>query len=188
MYSYQKIVRHFLEDTLDDDTKSIVEKYSVFYINKDYDKITQYLKTKADKIKYDFFYFLLINNFHFYVFKACNDELSSRNFMNREISLDEIMEIIKNKIKIESNYCPIISSFIISLYYDPPSEFPTPVETLFFESQICISNLLKELNLTYEEEDKYLTYLSKNLKKVNSEILKFYEEYKNNFMKYIKLI
>lgn len=187
MYSYQKLVNK-LTSILDNDTKGIIEKMSVFYIEDDYKKITKYLKNKINKNRYGLFDFVCLNNFHHYIFKACNKELSNINYLETEITLDDINKLIKKKIKEQVKCNSEITFFINNLYYDPPYYFPSPIENTFAESREYIIGNLKPLNMTQEELEEYLRYLSTNVDTVLDDISEFYDEYKEMFMEYVELI
>lgn len=187
MYSYEKIVDKFAS-ILDEDTKGIVKKLSVFYIEDDYKKITKYLRDKINKNKYGLFDFVCLNNFHHYVFKACNKELANINYLEAEMTLDDITDLVKEKIKDEAKCNPEITFFINNLYYDPPYYFPTPIENTFAESREYIIENLRPLNMSEEELESYLRYISTNIDKVLDDINEFYNEYKQMFMEYVELI
>lgn len=184
MFLYQELVNEFAS-ILDDDTKSIVEEYSVFYTFKDYKIIVEILKERLNKIKYGLFDFICVNNFHFFVFQECNKELKNFDYLRGEIGLDEISELIQNKIEEQTKFNPKVSLFVNSLYYDPPYDFPTSIVA---ESQEYIRNILKDLNISEEEMNKFLSYLTQNLEDIIDNIEEFYDEYKRDFMNYCSFL
>ena len=104
------------------------------------------------------------------------------------MTLDDIIKLVKKKIKEETKCNPKITFLINNLYYDPPYYFPNSIENTFVESREYIIENLKVLNMSEEELEEYLRYLSTNIDIVLYDIYEFYDEYKQLFMEYVELI
>lgn len=201
MYTYQKIINNITKNILDDDTKSIVKKYSIFYIERDYDIIINELKKRCNQKKSGFFNFLCLNNIHYYIFQKCNKELINK--ITEELSLDDIDMLIKKiiisclfdnfkilEINISNYYMNNIYDYIHEIYYNSTEKYYfRPIEYTFIESEEYIINILKDFKMTKKEEKKLIKYMIDNIKKyLNSNLDKIYEDYKNNFMNYTTIL
>lgn len=105
MFSYQKLVNHICYHNINKDTSSIIEKFSIFYIEDDYPQIFNFLKKKIiSKYNLEFFNFLMFNIKSIQIFDISKKGISNHFKKNKYINFTELENEIYN----------IINSFFIN--------------------------------------------------------------------------
>jgi len=105
MFSYQKLVNHICYHNINKDISSIIEKFSIFYIEDDYPQIFNFLKKKIiSKYNLEFFNFLIFNIKSIQIFDISKKGISNHFKKNKYINFTELENEIYN----------IINSFFIN--------------------------------------------------------------------------
>lgn len=180
MFTYKLLVDKYTNDKLDKDSKSIIYKYSTFYIFRDYDLLIQYLMKNINNK--DFFNFLLYNNFHFFLTRKCNDLLIKT--VNEDYSLDDIDDFAYQIILKYTNQT-YANIFLTEIYYDNDFSYIRPIEYVYIDSRDFISKELKKLNISDVELKSLFKYMAKNINKYLN-ILTYFSHYKDTFMDFTK--
>jgi len=194
MFTYQKIVDHICNDSVDKDSLSIIKEYSVFYTEKDNNLIFKYFQNYIiDKYDKDFFYFLLFNLKSLQIFKICQDNLSvhyrKNKFFDFYLLEDETHSIIKsffsNKNTNDSDIKFFINKFFWKHILTDRFEFiNNPRKWDYLEnSRIFIKNfLIIKMNMTPIEMDGFLNFVLSNFDFTHFHFKKFNTHFNSNLI------
>ena len=194
MFTYQKLVKKLCYDNVDKDSLSIIEKFSVFYIENDNQKIWNFLKNNII-INYDldFFCFLMFNIKSLKIFNILKNNVSMHfevnHFINFSLLEDDIYDVI-NPFFLNSNSSIYDIKFFIKKYFwnhiitDRFEFIHNPNKWNYIENSIIfIRNILiHKLKISTEEMDNFIDFIQLHYNFNNFSIKDFnlhFEENKN---------
>jgi hypothetical protein len=170
MFSYQKLVDNECYD-VDKDSMSIIEKFSVFYIDNDHLPIFNFLKKKIiQKYNLKFFNFLIFNIKSIEIFDISRKGISNHFRINEYINFSKLEEEIFNIINpyfIYSNSSFYDIKFFIRKYFwnhivTERFEFiQNPHRWEYIDNSIIFLKniLINELKMSKQEMDNFITFI-----------------------------
>ena len=192
MFTYQKLVHILCYDEVDKDSLSIIEKFSIFYINHDFPIIYNFLKKYIIQ-KYDlnFFHFLIFNIKSIQIFNSSKNGITSHFKKNKYINFteleDEIFHII-NDFFSSSNFNIYDIKFFIRKYFwnhiitDRFEFIQNPHKWEYIDnSQIFLKNILiDKLKLSQLQIQNFIKFIQYNYNFENLSIKNFNLHFEDN--------
>jgi len=171
MFTYQKLVNHLCYHNVDKDSLSIIEKFSIFYIENDNPKIWNFLKNNIIlNYDLDFFCFLLFNIKSLQIFNILKNNISMHfkvnHFINFSLLEDEMYNVIKPFFIHSNSSIYDIKSFIKKYFWnhiitDRFEFIQNPNKLDYLENSIIfIQNILiHKLKISPEEMEKFIDFI-----------------------------
>jgi len=183
MFTYQILTKKFINNKLDKDTYSIVEKYSLFY--NDYDNINLFKKLENyfNKEKWIFITFnIYISN----ILKICDKTISNYYHNIVYFNLNEITKTNSQIILKYTQFNEKLTQKIINFYYEDYLDITTNlniIDILDISNNYLNKILKNDFHLNNDEIKNFKVYIYENLNNIYNLNL-YYDYFLDNFNRY----